>query len=66
MDLRNGSVVQFAVAALATAPLAVWLEDTHVQWTGEFIFALVWLVLVLSLGAVSLLYVLIRRGSARF
>ncbi|MFN3669284.1 MAG: DMT family transporter [Brevundimonas sp.] len=64
MDLRTGSVVQFAVAALATAPFALWLEETHVQWTGEFIFALAWLVLVLSLGAVSLLYVLIRRGSA--
>ncbi|HJS87131.1 MAG TPA: EamA family transporter, partial [Acetobacteraceae bacterium] len=33
-------------------------------WSGEFAFALLWLVLVLSLGAVSLLYVLIRRGAA--
>jgi drug/metabolite transporter (DMT)-like permease len=28
------------------------------------VFALLWLVVVLSLGAVSLLYVLIRRGAA--
>lgn len=64
MDLRTGSVVQFAAAGLATAPLALFIEDTSVDWTGEFVFALLWLVLVLSIGAVSLLYVLIRRGAA--
>ena len=64
MDLRTGSVVQFVAAGLATAPLALWLEDGDVQWTGEFLFALFWLVVVLSLGAVSLLYLLIRRGGA--
>lgn len=64
MDLRTGSVVQFTAAGLATAPLALLFEDTGVEWTGEFVFALLWLVLVLSLGAVSLLYVLIRRGAA--
>lgn len=64
MDLRTGSVVQFVAAGLATAPLAFWLEDMHVRWDAEFVFALLWLVLVLSLGAVSLLYVLIRRGAA--
>lgn len=64
MDLRTGSVVQFTAAGLATAPLAFGFEDMHVQWDVEFVFALLWLVLVLSLGAVSLLYVLIRRGAA--
>ncbi len=64
MDLRSGGAVQFAAAALATALPALLFEGTHVDWTGEFVFALLWLVLVLSLGAVSLLYVLIRRGAA--
>ena len=64
MDLRTGSVVQFAAAGLATAPLALLFEDNRVSWEGGFVFALLWLVLVLSLGAVSLLYVLIRRGAA--
>jgi drug/metabolite transporter (DMT)-like permease len=36
----------------------------HIDWSGEFVFALLWLVLVLSLGAISLLNVLIRSGSA--
>jgi drug/metabolite transporter (DMT)-like permease len=64
MDLRTGSVVQFVAAGLATAPLAFWFEDMHIDWNGEFLFALLWLVVVLSIGAVSLLYVLIQRGAA--
>ena len=43
---------------------ALLFETRHVQWTAELMIALAWLVFVLSLGAVSLLYVLIRRGAA--
>jgi drug/metabolite transporter (DMT)-like permease len=64
MDLRTGRVVQFAASALATATLAFWLEEMRVEWTGEFVFALSWLVFALSIGAVSLRYILIRRGPA--
>jgi drug/metabolite transporter (DMT)-like permease len=64
MDLRTGSVVQFTAAGLATAPLALLFEGMRVAWSGEFVFALLWLVCVLSIGAVSLLYVLIHRGAA--
>ncbi|HEY9029167.1 MAG TPA: DMT family transporter [Burkholderiaceae bacterium] len=63
-DLRTGSVVQF-LPSLAVTALAAWLTETMVvHWTPAFVFALGWLVLVLSLGAVSLLNVLIRSGSA--
>lgn len=64
MDLRTGSVVQFVAAGAATAPLAFWFEHMQIQWHPDFVFALLWLLLVLSLGAVSLLYLLIRRGGA--
>jgi len=63
-DLRTGSVVQF-LPSLAVTGLAAWRTETMVvHWTPAFVFALGWLVLVLSLGAVSLLNVLIRSGSA--
>ncbi|MCV2358599.1 MULTISPECIES: DMT family transporter [Roseateles] len=63
-DLRSGSVIQF-LPCLALTLLAASLSETmQVRWTGQFAFALGWLVLVLSLGAVSLLNLLIRRGSA--
>jgi drug/metabolite transporter (DMT)-like permease len=64
MDLRTGNVIQFAASGLATGLLALLVEDNRIVWSGEFVFALLWLVLVLSLGAVSLLQVLIRRGAA--
>jgi drug/metabolite transporter (DMT)-like permease len=49
---------------LATAAVAAATETMQVNWSGSFVFALAWLVGVLSLGAVSLLNLLIRRGSA--
>nr|WP_315479022.1 DMT family transporter [uncultured Rhodoferax sp.] len=63
-DLRTGSVIQFLPSLLATLLVANQTETLQVHWTGSFVFALAWLVLVLSLGAVSLLNVLIRSGSA--
>ena len=63
-DLRTGSVIQFVPTALATLPVILLFDGFHVDWTGEFIFALAWLVLVLSIGAISLLNLLIRSGSA--
>lgn len=63
-DLRTGSVIQYVPCAAAMALLAYATESMDVQWSGEFLFALGWLVLVLSLGAVSLLNLLIRRGGA--
>jgi drug/metabolite transporter (DMT)-like permease len=44
--------------------IASFTESMEVQWTGEFIFAMAWLCIVLSLGAITLLYILIRRGAA--
>jgi drug/metabolite transporter (DMT)-like permease len=63
-DLRTGSVIQFVPTALLTAVAVALFEDYRIDWTGEFLFALGWLVLVLSLGAISLLNLLIRSGSA--
>jgi len=63
-DLRTGAVIQFVPCLALTAAAALATESTTVRWTPSFLFALGWLVLVLSIGAVSLLNVLIRRGSA--
>ncbi|MEO7108103.1 MAG: DMT family transporter [Rhodoferax sp.] len=63
-DLRTGSVIQFLPTLALTGLAAMATETMAVQWTPSFVFALGWLVLVLSLGAVTLLNVLIRSGSA--
>lgn len=64
MPLRSGTVIQLSVSAAATGLGALLLEDSEIVWSGEFVFALAWLILVLSLGAFMLLYVLIQRGAA--
>lgn len=64
MDLRTGAATQFAAAAVLMAVAALAFETMTVTWTGEFVFALLWLCFVLSLGAITLLYLLIRRGAA--
>jgi len=64
VDLRTGAAIQFAAATLVMAPFAFALETREVRWTGEFFFAMAWLVLVLSLGAIFLLLYLIRQGAA--
>ncbi|TVO57809.1 DMT family transporter [Denitromonas halophila] len=63
-DLRTGSVIQFLPALLVTGLVAAQTETLQIEWDGRFIFALLWLVLVLSVGAISLLNLLIRQGSA--
>lgn len=63
-DLRTGSVIQFVPTLILTALVISQTETPDIIWSGEFVFALSWLVLVLSLGAISLLNVLIRSGSA--
>jgi drug/metabolite transporter (DMT)-like permease len=52
-----GAGVLFAVGAFA-------FETREIHWSGELIFALAWLVLVLSIAAVGLMYWLIRRSAA--
>jgi drug/metabolite transporter (DMT)-like permease len=63
-DLRTGAVLQFLPTAVVTGLVAAATEDFRIAWTGEFVFALAWLVLVLSVGAIALLNFLIRSGSA--
>ena len=63
-DWRTGAIAQFLPTAIATTLVASLTEGFRVEWTRDFLFALGWLVFVLSLGAVSLLNWLIREGSA--
>jgi drug/metabolite transporter (DMT)-like permease len=68
-DLRTGTLVQFVASALVLLPFAIALEDFSpalqtVHWTPAFIGALLWSVLALSIGAIFLLFALIRRQAA--
>jgi drug/metabolite transporter (DMT)-like permease len=63
-DLRTGQVIQFAAALLVTAPVAYLTESFHIEWNAEVITAMLWSVLVLSGGGISLLFLMIRHGAA--
>jgi drug/metabolite transporter (DMT)-like permease len=68
-DLRTGTLIQFAASALLMLPFAVALEDfgpmlANVHWTPQFIGALLWSILALSIGAIFLLFRLISRNDA--
>ncbi len=56
--------LQYIGNTLFLFPIAVTFETMQINWTPSFIFALAWLVLVLSLGAVLLLMWLLKRGNA--
>lgn len=63
-DLRTSTVVQYAASLVVTSILALTTETMRVEWSGQFVFALLWVALVLSIGAISLLNHLIRSGTA--
>jgi drug/metabolite transporter (DMT)-like permease len=64
VDLRSATVIQNATGGLLMLVLALGSESMHIEWQVEFVAALVWLCLVLSVGATMLLLFLLRRGAA--
>src|SRR5882762_7993546 len=64
IDWRAGNLVQY-IAVTIFFGIGAWLfENNVVHWTTEFVLALSWLVVVLSIGSIGLLYWLIRRSAA--
>ncbi|GAA0786259.1 DMT family transporter [Roseibium denhamense] len=61
-DLIAATLWQYVGALFVTLPLSLF-ESWQISWTGDLIFAMAWLVLVLSIGAVLLLMLLIRQGA---
>jgi drug/metabolite transporter (DMT)-like permease len=64
IDWRAGNLVQY-IAVTIFFGIGAWLfENRVVHWTMEFVLALSWLAVVLSIGSIGLLYWLIRRSAA--
>ena len=64
IDWRIGNLVQYIGAGALFWLGAFAFETRVIHWSGELIFAMAWLVLVLSIAAVGLMYWLIRRSAA--
>ena len=64
IDWRAGNTVQYIGAGCLFGIGAFAFETRVIHWTGELVFAMAWLVFVLSIAAVALMYWLIRRSAA--
>jgi drug/metabolite transporter (DMT)-like permease len=64
MDWRPALCIQYAAAGILFSLGAFAFETRVVHWTPEFLFALCYLVFVLSFGGIWLFYYLIRRAAA--
>lgn len=62
-NLWVGGLLQYTGGLLIALPVAFLTEAMVVDWTPTFIVTLAWLVLVLSVGAVTLFMILIRAGA---
>ncbi|MCP3414721.1 DMT family transporter [Bradyrhizobium brasilense] len=64
IDWRAGNLVQYIAVTIFFGIGAFVFETNVVNWTGEFVLALAWLVFALSIGSIGLLYWLIRHHAA--
>ena len=64
IDWRSGNLVQFVAVTLLFTAGAFLFEDRTVHWNAEFVAALLWLSIVLSIGSIGVLYWLLRRSAA--
>ncbi|HYF55012.1 MAG TPA: DMT family transporter, partial [Salinarimonas sp.] len=62
-DPRTNTIAQYAGALLVTLPVALLLEEGRLDPTPAFLVGLAWAVVGLSIGAIGLLMLLIRRGA---
>jgi len=63
-DIRVAVTIQNGISLIVIAILAVSWETMVINWTGEFVFALLWSGIGLSVIAIYLYYLLVRHGAA--
>ena len=64
VPLISGTAYQYLASGLVLALAAIATGGVRIQWSGQFIVAFVWLIAVLSVGAILLLLWLLNTGSA--
>lgn len=62
MNILSGGMIQSVTTAIVVSVAAFLFESMQVSWTPQFIFALAWMSVVVSIGALSILYLLLRHG----
>ena len=63
-DLRAGSAIQFGVSAILSFFCMFFFETGVMVWNAPVISALLWAIFPISIGSMSLLFMMIRKGAA--
>lgn len=64
IPLIAGTGFQYLASGAVLLCIAIVTGQTHIEWSGKFIVAFIWLIAVLSVGAILLLLWLLNTGSA--
>jgi drug/metabolite transporter (DMT)-like permease len=64
VPLWSGAAIQLTTSAVIMLAAGVLMEGFTVRWSGELAVALLWLAVALSIGALTLLWALVKRGAA--
>ncbi len=63
-DLRAGTLIQYGACGVASVVLMLLFEPMQVQWSMPMVGALLWSIGPISLGAMTLWFILLRNGAA--
>lgn len=63
MNLFSGGSIQTLASTILTLPLLLFYEDVHIEFNSDFIIALLYMSIAVSIGALSFLYIMIKNGS---
>jgi drug/metabolite transporter (DMT)-like permease len=63
-DLRAGQAIQAIAAIVVMLPVAFAFESFRIDWNAQVILAMLWSVLVLTGGGISLMFMMLRQGRA--
>lgn len=63
VDLLSGTAIQFVAAFLPIFALAYFFEEGRIEWNITVLLTTVWLITAQSIGAILILFYLIRSGA---
>ncbi|WP_461534852.1 DMT family transporter [Spongorhabdus nitratireducens] len=61
MNVFSGGVIHTCVSAAMCYTIAMFYDGSYTDWQPAFIFSLLWMAVIVSIGALSILYILIRQ-----
>ncbi len=62
MNLYSGGAIQTLSSTILVLPLLIFFEDVNINFNSDFMIALLYMSVGVSIGALSLLYMMIEKG----